>query len=456
MKRNGALAFFLASIIMFASVPVSARQSLPLLSVNSTGENVVRLQERLIQAGFLTGRADGIYGEMTRQAVLSLQQALASLGHRIKADGIAGPATLSLLYDDGIMRPFIDFSLGTTGQRVIALQNRLIDLKFMTGRADGVFGQKTLEALQAFQRYLIGHGAKDVQVTGAMDEATRRWLVPQADLSGFSIRAPEFFDDADPLSLRDEYLNAEACVLVRADTGEILYAKNLDERMYPASTTKIMTLLLAVERGGLDEIVTVPASAGKVPADSSLVPVYPGERMPFRDLLYGLMLRSGNDAANAIAEICAGSVEAFVARMNRKAEQLGLSGTHFMNPHGYHDPEHYTTARDLVTLTVYTMQNPQAAEIACALQYQMSATVRRGALTLQSGNELLDPGSPYYYKGAVGIKSGYTSAAGFCYVGMARRGNGTLFSVILGSRTRNRGWHDMARLFNYGFAGRGL
>ncbi len=452
MKRNGVLALLFAAIIMFISAPACAQQAFPLLSVTSSGEEVVRLQERLIQAGFLTGRADGIYGEATRKAVVSLQHALASRGHQLKADGIAGPATLSLLYDDGIMHPFIDFSLGTTGQRVIALQNRLIDLKFMSGRADGVFGQQTLEALQEFQRHLIGHGARDMQVTGAMDGVTREWLDPQADLSGFSIRAPEFFNDAFPLTLGDEYLNAGACALVRADTGEILYAKNLDERMYPASTTKIMTLMLAVERGGPDDIVTVPASAIKVPADSSLVPVYPGEKMPYRDLLYGLMLRSGNDAANAIAEICAGSVEEFVSRMNRKAEQLGLSGTRFMNPHGYHDPEHYTTARDLVTLAVYTMQNPQAAEIACSLEYQMSATGRRGALALYSGSELLDPVSPYYYGGAAGIKSGYTSAAGFCYAGMARRGNGTLFAVILGSRTRSRGWDDMARLFSYGFA----
>ena len=452
MKRKSFLALFFVIIMTFSFIPAQAQQDFPLLSVKSSGDEVIKLQQRLIQAGFLIGQADGIYGEATRKAVVSFQQAMASQGHQLKADGIAGPATLSLLYDDGVMRPFIDFSLGTTGQRVIALQNRLIDLKFMAGPADGVFGQKTLEALQAFQSHLIANGAQDLMVTGSMDKATRDWLDPKADLSGFSIRAPEFFDDANPLELRDEYLNAKACILVRADTGEILYAKNPDERMFPASTTKIMTLLLAVERGGLEDRVTVPSSALKVPADSSLVPVYPGEKMLLRDLLHGLMLRSGNDAANAVAEICAGSVEEFVSRMNLKAEQMGLSGTQFTNPHGYHDPEHYTTARDLVTLAVYAMQNPQAAEIACALEYQMAATSKRGALTLYSGSELLNASSPFYYKDAYGIKSGYTSAAGFCYVGMARRGDRMLYAVIMASRTRNRGWNDMARLFNFGFA----
>ena len=225
--------------------------------------------------------------------------------------------------------------------------------------------------------------------------------------------------------------------------------------MYPASTTKIMTLLLAVERGGLDERVTVPASAAAVPKDSSLMPVYPGETMPMRDLLHGLMLRSGNDAANAVAEITAGSVEKFVLRMNLKARQMGLTDTQFANPHGYHDPEHYTTARDMATLTMYAMQNPMVAEIAGTLEYRLSPTVKRGELVLNSGSELLNPLATAYYPGAYGIKSGYTSAAGFCYVGAARRGSAVLYAVILNSRTRNRGWDDMARLFSYGFALRG-
>lgn len=421
------------------------------LAVGSSGEQVKRLQLRLMDAGFLTGLADGQYGAGTKQAVSAAQQALKDRGYSLKVDGIAGSQTLGLLYDDQVMAPFIDFSSGASGQRVISLQNRLIDLKFLAGPADGVFGTKTLEALQAFQRHLSGRGAEGIEVNGRADAATRRWLAPDADLSAFGIHAPEFFDDTKPERLDDGYLNAQSAILVRVRTGDILYAKNMEERMYPASTTKMMTLLLALECGGLDKVVELPASTGKVAPDSSLVPVYPGERMTLRDLLFGLMLRSGNDAANAIAELCAGSVEAFVMRMNARAEQLGMRGTHFTNPHGYHHKDHYSTARDLAVLAVYAMSNPEFAAIATTMSHEMQATARRGVLLIRNTSELLNPADPHYFAGAAGIKSGYTSFAGFCYVGSAMRGDEQLIAVILGSRTRNRGWDDMARLFRLGF-----
>jgi D-alanyl-D-alanine carboxypeptidase len=213
-----------------------------------------------------------------------------------------------------------------------------------------------------------------------------------------------------------------------------------------------MTLLIALEKGDLDRSVTVPQAASEVPKDSSLVPVYPGEKMTLRDLLYGLMIRSGNDAANAIAVHVSGSVDKFVAEMNRKAQQLGLKDTHFTNPHGYHHKEHYTTARDLATLTRYAMANNAFMSIAASLTHTLPPTSKREALVINSNTELVQLGDPHYYPGAYGIKSGYHRAAGFCYVGAAQKEQKQLLAVVLDCRTRSMAWDDMKRLFNYGFA----
>ena len=138
-----------------------------------------------------------------------------------------------------------------------------------------------------------------------------------SDLSVYGFEAPIYFDESTPLALSEDDLYSQSCILMDAPTGNVLFAYEADAQRYPASTTKIMTLLVALEYGGLDETVTIPASAADVPKDSSLVPVYEGEQMSMRDLLYGLIIRSGNDAANAVAELCAGSVSAFVDRNER-------------------------------------------------------------------------------------------------------------------------------------------
>lgn len=445
------LALFCALLLLASSAGAEVAAPPPVLSVGATGAEVIKLQTRLLEAGFLTGAVDGKYGEGTKKAVRAAQAALKEKGHQLAVDGIAGQQTLGLLYDDEAMAPFVDFTLGATGQRVITLQNRLIDLKFLAGGADGHFGQQTLAALKAFQQHLREKGAQDIQDNGLADAATRQYLKPDADLSRFLIQAPEFFDDKNPMALTDAFLNAKGAIAVNARNGSVLYAKAPEERLYPASTTKMMTLLLALEHGKLEEMHVLPEVAGKVPRDSSLVPVYPGEKMRLIDLLYGLMLRSGNDAASAIAEIVAGSQEAFVKRMNQRAKELGMKDTHFMNPHGYHDANHYSTAKDLAILALYAMNNRQFMEVAAALTYDLPATGKRGVLSIQDSSELLNPASPHYYESAFGIKSGYTSAAGFCYVGAARKDGELLVVAILGSRTRNRGWDDMARLFNYGF-----
>ena len=336
------------------------------------------------------------------------------------------------------------------GDRVRQLQSRLIDLKLLSDDADGVYGDNTEAAVRLFQQRMIQLGLNGLELDGVATPGLVDLLM--SDLSVYGFQAPIYFDESAPLALSEDDLYAKACIVMEATTGNVLFAHEADTQLYPASTTKIMTLLLALERGGLDQEITIPACAADVPKDSSLVPVYEGEQMPFLDLLYGLIIRSGNDAANAVAELCAGSVDAFVARMNARAYELGMTGTHFVNPHGYHDPDHYTTARDLATLTRQGLTDPTFCQIVTCLRYTLPATSKRGELVIENAYEIFKPDSPFYIEGAAGVKSGYTSRAGFCYVGAAQRNGQTLIAVILDAPTRNRAWTDLKRLFAYGCA----
>ena len=333
-------------------------------------------------------------------------------------------------------------------------QRRLIDLGYLFGAADGTYGQNTADAVRAFQQMLIDNGVEGVAANGEADETTLHYLY--SELLGFEISTPTMYNDQNPLSLKPGNLYAQAAVLIDAGSGEVLLGKNASERMYPASTTKIMTLLLGLERGGFDEMVTTPSSAGQVPGDSSRMPVSPGERLRYKDLLYGLMIRSGNDAANAIATLTAGSVDAFVERMNEKAQELGLSGTHYDNPHGYQSQTHYTTAEDMATLTRYALQNEQFREVFTTHTYEVPATSARAARTLQCSYLIFDADSEYYYPDAVGGKTGYTSAAGYCFVCAAERDGVELIAVIFksGSTGTNR-WTDAGRMFDYGLRAQG-
>ncbi len=433
--------FCLIMALMFLPAAASAAT----LKNGSAGEQVVRLQERLAELELLTGTADGVYGAQTASAVETAQWLLQCAGYNITPDGVAGEKTLSLLFDDTAEAALRTLRKGSRGERVKALQNRLIDLGLLTGGVDGAFGSRTEKAVLAFQQQM-----QLDQPDGIVSPALFKLM--ESDVSASFPHAPVYFDESEPLSLTADFLYAPSCILIDAPSGEILLERSADERMYPASTTKIVTLLLALEYGSLDEVITIPQSAADIPADSSLVPIYPGEKMTMRDLLYGLMIRSGNDAANAVGELCAGSVEAFVQEMNTLADELGMQNSHFVNPHGYHDENHYTTARDLAIAARKGLTDPVFCEIVTCMNYTLPATTRREPLVLQNIWELFDPASEYYIPGAAGVKSGYTSAAGFCYVGAAQRDGRTLIAVVLGEPTRSRAWIDLSRLFEYGFA----
>lgn len=418
----------------------------------SEGE-VRRIQQRLIDLDFLSGSADGQYGKQTKNAVKSFQAAASKVGYELSADGIIGSKTLKALEDDELARRLLTPRKGDSGTHVTKMQQRLVNLGYLTSPPDGAFGSKAEAALAAFQQMLIDEGMGGISANGILDENTRTYLYGY-DLSGFDMRTPVFFDDSNPLALEDCYLYAESCIVMNADTGEVLLAKNADERMYPASTTKLMTLLIALTRGNLKKSVTVPESADSVPGDSSRVPVHAGEVMPYSDLLFGLMIKSGNDAANAVATLTSGSIPKFVNAMNNKAAELGMQNTHFENAHGYHDDNHYTTSADMARLMCEVMRDDKARKVISARSYTMAATTLRGKeLKLTNTYELLSSSSDHYYPHAIGGKTGYTSKAGQCFVGAAEKDGTTLVVAVLNSGARKTDkWDDARRLFAYGFA----
>ena len=209
-----------------------------------------------------------------------------------------------------------------------------------------------------------------------------------------------------------EEISAGGVMLMDACTHKVLYAKNAHEKLPMASTTKIMTAILAIETGKLDALVTVPKEAYGVEGSSMYLRL--GEKISLRDLVYGLMLVSGNDAAVAIAINVGGSIAGFAALMNEKAKALGAQNTHFVTPNGLHDAEHYTTAYDLALIASYAMQNETFREIVGTTYYRtVTGEITR---TVKNKNKIL-----WEYEGGNGVKTGYTMAAGKCLVFSAER-----------------------------------
>lgn len=234
---------------------------------------------------------------------------------------------------------------------------------------------------------------------------------------------------------------ARGAVLIDAGSGQVLYGKAEHERFYPASTTKIMTAWLALERTQPDDMTTVTTTA--VAVEGSLAYLQPGERIALRDLLHGLMLMSGNDAAVAIAEHISGSEAAFAELMNERAAALGMSGTHFVNAHGLHDPEHYTTPLDLARLARAAMANDDFARLVATQEYTTAATPSRDYM---NGNRLL-----WSLPGATGVKTGYTPEANSTLVASAARDGRHLIAVVMDTGTEEK-WTDAATLLEYGFS----
>lgn len=269
------------------------------------------------------------------------------------------------------------------------------------------------------------------------------------------------YDSDHPELLEADQLYCTSAILIEESTGEVVFEKNADQIMYPASITKIMTVLLGAINLDLTATVTVSANASSdalqtIDSQATVIGLQEGEEVNVQDLLFATLLRSGNDGAVAVAEAVCGDESTFVALMNQTASDLGMTSTHFMNPHGLHDDNHYTTARDLAILAQFAMQNDTFRTIAGTTTYSMAKTNKHRARSLTTRHRIMlsqynNEENRYYYAPMTGIKSGSTSLAGYCYVGSASKDGVDLISVVLYS-SQYGVWTDTKKLMEYGFS----
>jgi serine-type D-Ala-D-Ala carboxypeptidase (penicillin-binding protein 5/6) len=246
---------------------------------------------------------------------------------------------------------------------------------------------------------------------------------------------------AQGASSQDLPLAAQSAALVDSYSGEFLYAKNPDAKEYPASSTKILTALIVIEAGNLDQLVTVAPEDTKV--EPSSLDLKPGQQFTRRQLLFGMLLKSANDVAMCLARDNAGSVPEFAEKMNLRAAELGATSSHFVNPHGLHDPNHYTTAHDLVLIARAAMQQPLFRQIVSTIYYTWRTPTGQ-VEELRNHNRLLR-----HFAGCNGLKTGYTRPAQQVLVSSALRGGHEVISVVL--HTDKPGiWVDSKTLLTYG------
>ena len=244
------------------------------------------------------------------------------------------------------------------------------------------------------------------------------------------------------------FISGSAAYLIDAETGHVLYTMNSSQPLPIASTTKIMTAIVAIENANLEQGVTVEQSdLDQVPPGASKAGLVAGDYFRLHTLLYGLMLPSGTDAAIVIARTVAGSTATFVAMMNRKAQELHLTHTHFSSPHGFVGSNHYSSAANLATLANYAMRNPLFAQIVGQSTYDVRPTLYTHAYHWENTNALLTS-----YRGADGVKTGWTDDAGVCLVFSARRNGHHLIGVELHASSYDAVFADGAKLLDLGFS----
>lgn len=245
-----------------------------------------------------------------------------------------------------------------------------------------------------------------------------------------------------PVSADEITVSASAAAVINGDNGEVIYLKNADERLPMASTTKIMTALLLCEHGDFNREITVTKEMLAV--EGSSMGLLPGDTVTLHDLLYGMLLASGNDAANVTAFVLGGSMKGFVDMMNEKAQVLGLQNTHFATPSGLDADDHYTTALELANLARYAMQNDDFAAAASSKSAVLNYGNPPYRRTLTNHNRLLK-----YFDGAVGVKTGFTKKSGRCLVSAAKRDGKYVIAVTLHDPND---WSDHEQMLEYGFS----
>lgn len=252
-------------------------------------------------------------------------------------------------------------------------------------------------------------------------------------------------------------VHSNTAILIDAKSGNVLFEKNANQKAYPASTTKTLTALIALEKiANLEEeIIPSHQAVYSVPSGSSIAYFSEGEKLTAEQVLYGLMLPSGNDAANILAEHISGSNSEFAKLMNETAKKLGAENSNFVNPSGLHDDMHYTTAADMAKIAFHAMKNPTFREIVSKKTYDMPPTnVSSKTRPFNTTNQLLKTGE-YYFEYATGIKTGYTSQAANCLIASASKDGVDLITVVLGGNNipvgKSAVYTDTLNLFQFGF-----
>ena len=246
-------------------------------------------------------------------------------------------------------------------------------------------------------------------------------------------------------------LASQTAVLMDADTGVVLYEKNMHDTMYPASITKIMTAMLAIQHLEPEQVLTVSQTAvNAVPRTSSHISLQAGERLTVRDALYAIGMESANDAANVLAEAVSGSLEAFAEEMTRQAQALGAMNTHFANANGLPDSQHFTTAYDMALITAAALKQEGLATYFSTVNYTFPATNLSPARSFSNKDRLL-PGGQYYYEGVLMAKTGWTTSAQGTFAAVVKQGDTTLVAITLKSPLLEDKYKDTHKLMNYGF-----
>ena len=250
-------------------------------------------------------------------------------------------------------------------------------------------------------------------------------------------------------------LASEGAVLIDSSTGKILYGKNENQKLYPASTTKILTAILAIENcKPTDKITASYDAVMSLPSGYSNAAIQPGETIGFQDLLDMFLIHSANEVGTIFAEHISGSVEKFATLMNQKAAQIGCKNTNFTNPSGIHDENHYSTAYDMALIAQYCMKNQTFRNTVAKPSCKIAATDKYEERYFRNTNDLLNSSSSYYYEPAIGIKTGYTSQAKRCLIAASKKNNIELITVVLGAQSSltDTRYLDTINLFEYGFA----
>lgn len=274
--------------------------------------------------------------------------------------------------------------------------------------------------------------------------------------SSIKLANSEVTDSSSYANVKSVTTKSTACILMDAKSGKILYSKNANKALYPASTTKLMTAILTLEKCKLTDVATVSHNAiFSIPVGYSHASLREGEQLTIEQLLNVLLIPSANDAAIVLAEHIAGSVDNFSKLMNDKAKEIGCKNTNFVNPNGIHNKNHYSSAYDMALIGKYALNFPDIKRIAMTKQYTLPQTNKYNKTDriFNSTNVLInnESGNKNYYPYATGLKTGYTGSAGYCIVSTAKKNNMELIAVTLKAKSISDRCNDCKSLFNYGF-----